>query len=192
MGVYLFQNSYFYSLNSLWRTACLFNELKFKSGSLTGPSSPTTDAELLSISKWGELRERRAGDSPNCIMRKGTHGIWGNACGAQGNCDFEYSILIFIVRYKRLQHFSVQALSPRLPCIILDRLCISYFFLIWFLWKVYICSWSALFLASCCCSVVKSHLTFCDPMNCSMPGSSVLSFLPECAQIHVRGVSDVI
>ena len=29
-------------------------------------------------------------------------------------------------------------------------------------------SWS-----SCCCLVLKLHLTLCDPMNCSLPGSSV-------------------
>ena len=28
-----------------------------------------------------------------------------------------------------------------------------------------------------CCSVAKSYLTFCDPMDCSMPGSSVLHYL---------------
>ena len=28
--------------------------------------------------------------------------------------------------------------------------------------------------------------TFCNPMDCSMPGSSVLHYLPEFAQIHVH------
>ena len=32
----------------------------------------------------------------------------------------------------------------------------------------------------CCCSVAKSHLTLCDLMDCSMPGSSVLYYLLEC------------
>ena len=40
------------------------------------------------------------------------------------------------------------------------------------------------------CSVAKSCLTLCDPMDCSMPGSSVLHYLPEFAQIHVHWVSD--
>ena len=31
-----------------------------------------------------------------------------------------------------------------------------------------------------------------DPMDYSMPGSSVLHYLPEFAQIHVHWVSDVI
>ena len=44
----------------------------------------------------------------------------------------------------------------------------------------------------CCCSVVKSCLTLCDPMDCSMPGSSVLYHLPEFAQIHAHWVGDVI
>ena len=43
-----------------------------------------------------------------------------------------------------------------------------------------------------CCSVAKSCLTPCDPMNCSTPGSPVLHCLPEFAQIHVHSVSDAI
>ena len=38
-----------------------------------------------------------------------------------------------------------------------------------------------------CCSVAKLY----DPMDCA-PGSSVLHYLPEFAQIHVHGVSDAI
>ena len=30
-----------------------------------------------------------------------------------------------------------------------------------------------------------SHVRLCNLMNCSMPGSSVLHYLPEFAQIHV-------
>ena len=43
-----------------------------------------------------------------------------------------------------------------------------------------------------CCSVPKSCPTLCDPMDCSMPDSSVLHYLPEFAQIHVDWVSDAI
>ena len=32
----------------------------------------------------------------------------------------------------------------------------------------------------------KSCLIFCDPMDCSMPGSSVLQYLLDFAQIHVE------
>ena len=42
----------------------------------------------------------------------------------------------------------------------------------------------------CCCSVFKSCPTLCNPMDCSMPGSSVLHYLPEFAQIHVHWVGD--
>ena len=42
----------------------------------------------------------------------------------------------------------------------------------------------------CCCSVAKLCLTLCDPMNCNMPGSSVLFYLLEFAQIHVHWVGD--
>ena len=36
----------------------------------------------------------------------------------------------------------------------------------------------------CCCSVTKSCLTLCNPMDCDTPGSSVLHYLLEFAQIH--------
>ena len=44
----------------------------------------------------------------------------------------------------------------------------------------------------CYCSVVKLCPTLCDPTDCGMPGSSVLHFLPEFAQIHVHWVGDAI
>ena len=37
----------------------------------------------------------------------------------------------------------------------------------------------------CCCSVTKLRPTFRKPMDCSTPGSSVLHYLLEFAQIHV-------
>ena len=40
-------------------------------------------------------------------------------------------------------------------------------------------------LCSRYCSVAKSCLTLCDPMNCSMPGFLVLRYPPEFAQTHV-------
>ena len=43
----------------------------------------------------------------------------------------------------------------------------------------------------CCRPVSKSCSTLCDPMDCSMPGFSVLHYLPEFAQTHVPGVGDV-
>ena len=41
-------------------------------------------------------------------------------------------------------------------------------------------------------SVTQSCPTFCDPMDCSMPGFSVLHHLPELAQTHVPWISDAI
>ena len=41
-------------------------------------------------------------------------------------------------------------------------------------------------LIKCCCSVVKSCPTLCDPMSCSIPGFSVHHNLPEFAQTHVH------
>ena len=39
-----------------------------------------------------------------------------------------------------------------------------------------------------CCAFTKSHLTLCDPMDCSTPGFPVLHHLLEFAQIHVQSV----
>ena len=44
----------------------------------------------------------------------------------------------------------------------------------------------------CCCWVAKLCPTLCDPMDCSMPSFSVLHYLPELAQTHVRRVSNAI
>ena len=63
------------------------------------------------------------------------------------------------------------------------------------------CQWSELYCCVCtetmflkdfCCSVTKSCLTLCDPMDCSMPSFSVLHYLPEFAQTHVHSVSHAI
>ena len=44
----------------------------------------------------------------------------------------------------------------------------------------------------CCCSVAKSCLTLCDPMDCSTPGFPVLQYLPEFSQIHVWRIGGAI
>ena len=44
----------------------------------------------------------------------------------------------------------------------------------------------------CYCSVTKSCLTLCDPMDCSTPGFPVLHYPLEFAQTHVHCVNDVI
>ena len=41
-----------------------------------------------------------------------------------------------------------------------------------------------------CCSVAQLCLALCDLMDSSPPGSSVLHYLPEFAQIYVQWVSD--
>ena len=43
-----------------------------------------------------------------------------------------------------------------------------------------------------CCLVAKSCQTLCDPVDCSMPGYSVLHYLLEFAQIHVHWIGDAI
>ena len=40
------------------------------------------------------------------------------------------------------------------------------------------------------CSVAKSCSNLCDPMDCNMPGFSVIHCRPEFAQIHVHWVGD--
>ena len=43
-----------------------------------------------------------------------------------------------------------------------------------------------------CCSVTKSCLTLCNPMDCSTPGFPVHHQLPELAQTHVHQIGDAI
>ena len=50
-------------------------------------------------------------------------------------------------------------------------------------------SWN---LCNPCCSVAQSCLALCKPMDCHMPGFSVLCHLPELAQTHVHWVNDAI
>ena len=60
------------------------------------------------------------------------------------------------------------------------------------LW-IYVASFSLIvgkvLLESGFCSLTKSHSTLCSPMDCSTPGSSVLHYLLELAQIHVLTIS---
>ena len=44
----------------------------------------------------------------------------------------------------------------------------------------------------CCCSVTKSGLTLCNPIDCSTPGLRIRHYLPEFAQVHVYWVGDAI
>ena len=48
------------------------------------------------------------------------------------------------------------------------------------------------YVCCCFCSVAQPCLTLCDPMDCTMPGFSVLHYLPEFAQTHVHWVGDAI
>ena len=43
-----------------------------------------------------------------------------------------------------------------------------------------------------CCSMTKSYLTLCCPMDYIMPGFPVLHYLLEFAQTHIHRVSDAI
>ena len=55
---------------------------------------------------------------------------------------------------------------------------------------LFVLVWIYFFIS--CCSVTKSCLTLCDPINCSTPGFPVLHNLPEFAQTHYHWVGDAI
>ena len=57
---------------------------------------------------------------------------------------------------------------------------------------LYAIPWPCWLFTFPCCSVTKSCLTLCDPVDCSMPDFPVLHCLPEFAQTHVHWVSDAI
>ena len=52
--------------------------------------------------------------------------------------------------------------------------------------------WWFWILPSCCCSVTKSCLTLCNPVDCSTPNLPVLHYFLEFAQTQVHWVSDTI
>ena len=52
--------------------------------------------------------------------------------------------------------------------------------------------YAAKLLLHCCCSVTKSCLTLCDPMDYSTPDFPVPHHLPEFAQVHVHCIGDAI
>ena len=47
-------------------------------------------------------------------------------------------------------------------------------------------------IVDCCCSVAQSWPTLCNPTDCSTPGSPVLHYLHEFAQIPVHWISDAV
>ena len=53
-------------------------------------------------------------------------------------------------------------------------------------------NWSSHCGEFCCCSVSKSCPAFCDPLDCSTPGSPVLHYLLEFVHIHVHWISDAV
>ena len=44
----------------------------------------------------------------------------------------------------------------------------------------------------CYCSVTKSCLTLCNPVDCSTPCFAILHYLPEFSQTHIHRVGDAI
>ena len=66
----------------------------------------------------------------------------------------------------------------------------SLWFSFWSILKMLIIK--SIFCFSCSWSVFKPYPTLCDPMDCSMPGFSVIHYLMGFAQIHVHWVDDAI
>ena len=65
--------------------------------------------------------------------------------------------------------------------------------MIWFVYLLFLWTlrkWDNMIYFCCCCSVTKSYLILCNPMDCSMPGFPVYHFLTN-AQTHVHWVDDV-
>ena len=56
-------------------------------------------------------------------------------------------------------------------------------------WQMFL---AVVVLVTDCCSVTKLCVTLCNPMDCSMPGFSVLHYFPEFAQTHIHCISDAI
>ena len=83
---------------------------------------------------------------------------------------------VFLIKGKQ-----VSMLMKYLPCYIGRhthmhvRVCICV--------HIYVC---ISILQNCCCSVAKSCLILCDPMNYSTPDFPVLHYLPEFAQTYVH------
>ena len=48
------------------------------------------------------------------------------------------------------------------------------------------------FPGGCCCSVAKSYLPLCNPIDCSTPGLPVFYYLQEFAETHFHSVTDAI
>ena len=60
------------------------------------------------------------------------------------------------------------------------------------IWNKSSLSYILVFLFKMILAILSSCPTLCDPMDCSMPGLSVLHSLPEFAQTHVHWVDDAI
>ena len=83
-------------------------------------------------------------------------------------------------------------------------LCLSFYSLPVLTWISQVCIWPHCFTGGLwklkaipvtlcwCCSVTKLCLTLCDPVDCSMPVSSVLHYLLEFAQIYLHWIGDLI
>ena len=54
------------------------------------------------------------------------------------------------------------------------------------------CLFPSTFCSCCFCSVAKSYLILCDPMDCNTPGFSVPHHILESSQVHVHCISDAI
>ena len=67
--------------------------------------------------------------------------------------------------------------STALPMVLLEPISLP----VWNTYNAFFSNW--FLMATCCCSVAKLCWVLWHPMDCSMPGSSVLHYLPKFAQV---------
>ena len=89
-------------------------------------------------------------------------------------------------------HLPDSRIEPTSPALQADSLPLSHIGrpIYWIL--LVIQSLSRVWLFCCCCSVAKSCLTVCDPVNCSTPGFPGLPSLLEFVQTHLHWIIDTI
>ena len=98
----------------------------------------------------------------------------------------EYKHLYPLVKSSSFEGFVLKSrISVKCVC---EATHCGFIFLSWKLEATWISSSSRWFC--CFCSVANSCLTFCDPMDYSMPGFPVLHYLLEFAQTHVLWVNE--
>ena len=116
-------------------------------------------------------------------------------------CLFFFLVFVFDIELHELfQYFRDKSLIQCIICKYSVPFCgVCFCFMVFFAVQKFLIKFHFFILVfilitlSCChCSVTKSCMTFYNSIDCCIPGSSVLHYLPEFAQIHVYWVGDII